>query len=111
MNYSYSQPLILLYHNIAITEHCAVRRYWKSKLFKKTAEMVLLCKYWDHQKNRHTQRLDHEAARAKELSTKAVAKSGADGKTHRLENIQFILVQFSLARAHPNLCGRQKQRC
>eukprot|EP01043_Picozoa_sp_COSAG02_P022034 COSAG02_NODE_1133_length_14390_cov_3.493178_5_plen_137_part_00 len=79
-----------------------MRRYWKSKYFKKTAEMALLCKYWDHQKNRHTQKLDHEAARAKELSTKAMAKSGADGKDYCLENAQCIyhsLVPSNLCQA------------
>ena len=52
--------------------------------------MALLCKYWDHQKNRHLQRLGHEAARAKELSTKAMATSGAGGKHYYLKNAWCI---------------------
>lgn len=24
-----------------------IQRYWKSKAFKKTSELALLCKYWD----------------------------------------------------------------
>lgn len=57
-------------------------RYWKAKYFKKTAEVALLCKYWDVQKSRHTHRLDQEEAKSKELIAKATSKAGARCMAH-----------------------------
>lgn len=77
--------------------------YWKAKYFKKTAEVALLCKYWDRQKDRHKHNIEQEIAKAKDLSTKAIAKAGA-----RDSESPPVDISCSLVRAH-HICGRQKQ--
>ena len=54
-----------------------IQRYWKSKSFKKTAELGLLCKYWDRKKERAGAALAKEQERAAQLATQAAEKKGS----------------------------------
>ena len=45
-----------------------IQRYWKSKAFKKSAEMALLLKYWDERKGVHAALREAKEQRIKDLN-------------------------------------------
>ena len=65
-----------------------IQRYWKSKAFKKSAEMALLLKYWDDRKGAHIALTEAREQRLKDLNAakqnggKLPPQLAVGGRTH-----------------------------